>query len=336
MVRCQRCGMEYRSDQVKRCPGNIYGWSGKFICERCYNELKNEKYRANDAYTQPSNNRRDIVGYNNYSSPSEKNNRNMSYNNQYKNYYQPLQPQFNLNIRKKGIIALILSIVVLSLLIFSIFLPWYSMTINIDGDMYYQGKTINLDGDIKSENFFTEVKTVTDYDITGDETESEDETDKSDYEDDDIKNTMNTTLILIIIDIVLAVISLIVMIIVSLSKISKKWGILVFSIMTILVFITMLFFTIAIPNNIGDNLNEQSSDALPNFMNDFDERYNEQFFGSTSYRIPWSDLPFVPSSVNGEITYKMSWGGGLGWFLIVTSLIFSILGLVIAVFVKER
>jgi len=241
-----------------------------------------------------------------------------------------------LKIDKKSIISIIFSIIVLILLIVSFFLPWYSLSMNMNGDASYLGKAIHFDGTYNTEYFFTEEKNVNEYEITGTTSDSSIETKKSDYEKGGVKDSMNITLYLTIISIVIAIITILILVAVSLSKITKKFGIIFFSILTIMAFITIIFFTISIPSNLSDDINEgiESGDS-PEFLNDFNERFNRQFFGSTSYKIPWSEIPTVPSGVSGNLDLDISWGGGYAWFITVIALIFSICGLVTTIFIKE-
>jgi len=247
---------------------------------------------------------------------------------------------------KMKVIIAALSIIIIVLLVISIVSPWYNMSFSMKGNAINTVSNVSTDIYGRAEiDFYLEdgeVKLEASSTSNTGELLRQEQTQKAEYTGffDRAITSFNTVLFLIIVSILMFLVFLVFVF----KKIRRKTKIVIFSFLTLLLFVTLIYSSVEIPSKLDNSLDTYSnkldaSDSISNrdfYAYELFNRYDGGLVGSYSYSKPWTNLSSeVFTNFQGTADIGLNWGPSSGWYLLLISAILSLFNLGIVVLKKD-
>jgi hypothetical protein len=237
---------------------------------------------------------------------------------------------------KSALWTMVLLMLVTILSAAAIFLPWYNLHGDIDGTMEVYSGSSSESGDFKFkldlEMPLNEGKINADMEYTvSDQTQKESISGTGEYEEDNIKPAMHNTLNLNIVSIIIVLIALIFTMLAAFGFIPIKISAIIVLIAMLVVLSTLVYFSVAVPDAIKKAYDEPQARDLADQLG---LEHDGSLYGSSSRTTFTSNLPGITEGyddVDGTMELKWSWGPTIGWYLMIISFIFTLLGFILMV-----
>lgn len=200
--------------------------------------------------------------------------------------------------QKKALVGTVFVLIALILIGLSLTMPWFSTKSE------YPSSTLSED---QSEDYYLDH-------IEGGTSgfKIKVEYDNDQFKDYNFVQTFQTTQIIVIVGLICGIFGLIGAAMVSVGKLSSKMGTLLVLLTVILVIIAPIYLMFTLPGAFKEDFKDQGS-SPPS------EKIETDFFGSAT--VEEEEL------FGGTITYDVSWGGGLGWFLAIIAMVMCVIAL---------
>lgn len=206
--------------------------------------------------------------------------------------------------QKRALVGTIFILIALFMITLSLVMPWYQWEMTVEGygepDSYYVD--YHLD---HAESTGLGVTVDVDYD-------------EEPQKDFNYIQTLKTTQIIAYIGIIGCIIGLIGTVIVTMDKLSSRGGAVLVLLAVIFSLMAPLYLMIALPAAFEEDARELNS-PLPS------EKIETDFFGSDKYE---------EESLGSTVTYEITWGGSIGWFLTIFAAIIVIIAFILIIISK--